>query len=144
MSLPNFERSQRMAEADLSAVPWVDRMVDEMRSADPKAARFPYTELRGPPRASSKTNEPYHATVVLRKDKTCRGTGMSVHVFLDGTIKPSRKRYNVFTARAASVDEMGKNAHLLNSTGAGDGEAQTNETIAETSQAQGEQKSSGQ
>ncbi|KAG6091079.1 hypothetical protein E4U31_007402 [Claviceps sp. LM219 group G6] len=118
MSLPNFERSQRMAEADLSAVPWVDRMVDEMRSADPKAARFPYTELRG--------------------------TGMSVHVFLDGTIKPSRKRYNVFTARAASADEMGKNAHLLNSTGAGDGKAQTNETIAETSQAQGEQKSSGQ
>lgn len=35
-----------MAEADLSAVPWVDRMVDEMRSANPKAARFPYTELR--------------------------------------------------------------------------------------------------
>ncbi|KAG6182377.1 hypothetical protein E4U47_004714 [Claviceps purpurea] len=98
MSSPNSERSQKKAEADLCAQPWVDRMLDEMRSANPKAARFPYTELR----------------------------------------------YEVYTARAASAEEMGKNAYLLNSTGAGDGEAQSNETLPETSQAQGGQTSSGQ
>ncbi|KAG6182379.1 hypothetical protein E4U36_003387 [Claviceps purpurea] len=122
MTSPRPERDEEQrSEAHLAGNPWVDRMVGEMRNADPKAAKFPYIEHRGAPHSSPRTGDRYHATVVLRKDETCKGTGMSLHVYLDGTVKPSRKKYNIFQAGAASAEEMGNNAHLLESKGAGDG-----------------------
>ncbi|CCE30542.1 uncharacterized protein CPUR_04390 [Claviceps purpurea 20.1] len=39
-----------------------------MKAADPKVAKFPYIKFRGAPHESPKTDEPYHASAVLRKE----------------------------------------------------------------------------
>ncbi|KAG6235067.1 hypothetical protein E4U48_005712 [Claviceps purpurea] len=116
MALPDPQRSENKKSEDGAAeqrYPWVPRMIEEMRKSDPKAAKFPHIEFRGAPHKSPKTDDSYHATVVLRKDATCRGTGMSLHVYPDGTIKPSRERYSEFKANAASAEELGEETNLV-------------------------------
>ncbi|KAG5958521.1 hypothetical protein E4U57_001279 [Claviceps arundinis] len=88
--------------------PWVVRMIEEMKTADPRFARYPYIEFRGAPHRSPKTNDSYHASVVLRKEFPGRGTGVTLHVFPNGNIQPSRQKYSGFQATAATAEELSK------------------------------------
>ncbi|KAG6181739.1 hypothetical protein E4U23_003730 [Claviceps purpurea] len=67
-------------------------MIDEMKAADPKVDKFPYIEFCGSPHEYPKTDDPYHVSVVLRKVSAGKGTGVTLHVYPDGTMEPSRKK----------------------------------------------------
>ncbi|KAG6176506.1 hypothetical protein E4U36_007937 [Claviceps purpurea] len=67
-------------EAAKQRHPLVVRMIDEMKAADPKVAKFPYIEFRGAPHESPKTDDPYHASAVLRKESVGMGTGVTLNL----------------------------------------------------------------
>ncbi|KAG5958520.1 hypothetical protein E4U57_001278 [Claviceps arundinis] len=64
--------------------------------------------FNGAPHKSPKTNDSYHASVVLRKESAGRGTGVTLHIFPNGNIQPSRQKYSGFRATAATPEELGK------------------------------------
>ncbi|KAG6057473.1 hypothetical protein E4U32_005105 [Claviceps aff. humidiphila group G2b] len=85
--------------------PWVVRMIEEMKTADPRYARYPYIEFCGAPHRSPKTNDSYHASVVLRKESPGRGTGVTLHATAATAEELSKSNA---TAATATPQEIGK------------------------------------
>lgn len=64
--------------------------------------------LSGSPHASPKRNDPWHASVTLRRKDDFKGSGLSLHVYPDGTVVPSKPEFPVITLAPATRDEVGE------------------------------------
>lgn len=60
-------------------------------------------------------NDPLHATVVLRRKESFKGSGLSLHVYPDGMVVPSSKsKFPALQLGPATREEIGdENAHWL-------------------------------
>ncbi|KAL2753057.1 hypothetical protein ACRALDRAFT_1065993 [Sodiomyces alcalophilus JCM 7366] len=102
-------------------LPWVSACVDEyvetLRQTRPDLARklekIPYARLNGSPHATPKTADPFHASVALRRGEDFKGSGLSLHVYPDGRVVPSKQDFPVIQTRPATAEELGVDAQWL-------------------------------
>lgn len=68
----------------------------------------------GSPHETNKTKDPWHAAAAFRKKEDFKGSGVSLHMYPDGTVVPSKSEFPVYQATAATAAEVGQeNAHWL-------------------------------
>ncbi|OIW34211.1 hypothetical protein CONLIGDRAFT_611478 [Coniochaeta ligniaria NRRL 30616] len=97
-------------------VPWAERCINDYSSSlveeFPDHARqlekTPYAKFNGSPHATETTNDPWHASVTLRKKDDFKGSGLSLHVYPDGTVRPSKAEFPVIKVTPATKEELGE------------------------------------
>lgn len=68
----------------------------------------------GLPHATEKTKDPWHAAAAFRKREDLKGSGISFHVYPDGTVAPKKFGFPAYRATAATTTEVGQeNARWL-------------------------------
>ncbi|TWU70377.1 hypothetical protein ED733_000131 [Metarhizium rileyi] len=100
-------------------VPWVQRIVNqyvayvEEHHPELKVHKMPFAKIHGEPHASPKTNDPFHASVALRKKEDLKGSGFSLHVYPDGKVVASKSGFPSLQMLSATAEELGDNAYWL-------------------------------
>ncbi|KAF5599294.1 kinase domain-containing protein [Fusarium pseudoanthophilum] len=61
----------------------------------------------GSPHPTPSKNDPLHASVALRKKENLKGSGLSLHIYPNGTVVPSKEEFPVATMTAATAEELG-------------------------------------
>jgi hypothetical protein len=69
--------------------------------------RLTFWVFSGSPHATANTNDPWHASVALRRKDDFKGSGLSLHVYPDGTVVPSKPEFPVVHLRPATKEEVG-------------------------------------
>ncbi|KAK1763215.1 hypothetical protein QBC33DRAFT_247854 [Phialemonium atrogriseum] len=70
--------------------------------------KTPFMKFHGSPHATDKTKDPWHASAAFRRKEDFKGSGVSLHVYPDGTVMPSKAEFPRYQATAATVEEVGK------------------------------------
>ena len=60
------------------------------------------------PHPTVETNDPFHASVAFRREDF-KGSGVTLHIYPDGTVVPSKKGFPTFKGEGATADEQGEN-----------------------------------
>ncbi|KID93619.1 protein kinase domain protein, partial [Metarhizium majus ARSEF 297] len=103
-------------------IPWAERelneYVDYLEEEHPRLAnqleKTPFVKFHGSPHETNKTKDPWHAAAAFRKKEDFKGSGVSLHMYPDGTVVPSKSEFPVYQATAATAAEVGQeNAHWL-------------------------------
>ncbi|KAG6220104.1 hypothetical protein E4U34_003139 [Claviceps purpurea] len=103
-SRPSPAKAQKASSKPKHVVgPWVQRMLDEFRKSNAKAAELPHTSFRGG--AHSSPNDDLHVTAVLSEGEGKKGK-MTLHVYTDGRVSQSAKDETPFMAEKATEEEM--------------------------------------
>jgi len=68
----------------------------------------------GSPHPTERTKDPLHASAQFRRGDDFKGSGLSLHLYPDGRVVPSRAEYPEFRGTPATVEDLGKeNARWL-------------------------------
>ncbi|KAM3503439.1 hypothetical protein MY11210_008723 [Beauveria gryllotalpidicola] len=104
-------------------IPWAEREIDEyvdyLEHEYPQVAqrleRTPYVKFHGSPHETAKKNDPWHASVVFRRKDDFKGSGVSHHLYPNGTVVPSKSEFPAWDgATPAAPEDVGAdNAHWL-------------------------------
>ncbi|UNI23792.1 hypothetical protein JDV02_009590 [Purpureocillium takamizusanense] len=103
-------------------IPWAEREVNEyvdyLEQEHPTLARqlekTPFVKFHGSPHETDKTKDPWHASAAFRRKEDFKGSGVSLHVYPDGTVIPSKTEFPWYQATAATAEDVGEeNTHWL-------------------------------
>ncbi|KAL1853635.1 hypothetical protein VTK73DRAFT_8915 [Phialemonium thermophilum] len=78
---------KRIAEA------YVAHVKEESPKLSRKLEKLRYAKLHGAPHETPETGDPYHASVALRKRDDYKGSGLSLHIYPNGLVKPSKAEF---------------------------------------------------
>ncbi|KAI0805372.1 hypothetical protein GGR55DRAFT_681280 [Xylaria sp. FL0064] len=110
---PTLAKLKNVVFMGRTRILWAERSLNEYTERIKK--EYPELARRGTPHATKKTNDPFHASVVLRRDKNFKGTGLSVHIYPDGTVVPSKSEFPILQTTPATIEEVGEeNSDWLN------------------------------
>ncbi|KID95431.1 hypothetical protein MAJ_08594, partial [Metarhizium majus ARSEF 297] len=90
-------------------IPWAEQNVGEYFEVIsqtypelvPKLKRIPYANFMT-------TKDPWHASVALRRKEDFKGSGLSLHLYPDGKVVPSKAEYPTIQLRPATREEVGE------------------------------------
>ncbi|KAI0106947.1 hypothetical protein GGR51DRAFT_516868 [Nemania sp. FL0031] len=72
---------------------YVSRVKTDSPKLSKKLEKLRYAKLHGAPHETPATGDPYHASVALRKRGDYKGSGLSLHIYPDGLVKPSKAEF---------------------------------------------------
>lgn len=69
--------------------------------------------LSGAPHATEQTGDLYHASAALRCNEDLKGSGLSLHVYPDGMVRPSKSNFPTLQVTPATKEQLGHDSHWL-------------------------------